>query len=170
MTKQDLLMELLKTTGDIRRVGDNIYKKDKNKKHEDSYKEQKEKEHRKKYENSYKEKGHRKIFNFSQSLMCLLLKEGRLNQRTIAKSLNISSQAVSEMVKKLEVKEFIIKEQGDMNNENIISLTEKGKEKAEEDKKNIEELSDKIFGLFSEEDLESFYNMLEKIKKAGLEK
>lgn len=182
MTKQDLLMELLKTTGDIRRIGDDIYKKDRkdrkdrkdsNKKLDDNCKEEKKgekgKDHRRKHENDCKEKGHRKISYFSESLMSLLLKEGRLNQRTIAKRLNISSQAVSEMVKKLELKEFIIKEQGDMNNENMISLTKKGEEKAEEVNENIRELSEKIFKLFSEEDVEKFYEMLEKIKKVGLE-
>ncbi len=58
--------------------------------------------------------------------LAILWREGKQNQRNLAKSLEISPQAVSEIVKKLLEKGCILKEQGLQKNENFISLTETG--------------------------------------------
>ncbi|MFI3249593.1 MAG: MarR family transcriptional regulator [Eubacteriales bacterium] len=101
----------------------------------------------------------------AQNTLCLLLKEGSMNQRTIAKNSNVTGQAVSEVVKKLEARELIVREQGELNNENIISLTEKGREKAMELQKKISITAKGLLQDFSIEEQIQLFSLLEKIEK-----
>ncbi len=98
----------------------------------------------------------------------ILLDEESINQRSISKRLRVSAQTVSEMVKTLEAKEIIVKSQGELNNENIIALTEKGKEIAFEVNKRIADEADRIFAGLSAEEIEFFDKILTKISESNL--
>lgn len=99
-----------------------------------------------------------------KKLLCILLQEEKLNQRNIAGMMNISAQAVSDLVKKMEHREFILKEQGEINNENMISLTEKGREVAQQADAEIKEHAEKLFQGFSEEEMETLQELVEKLR------
>ncbi len=99
----------------------------------------------------------------ARKLLCVLLREGSLNQRNIANMTNVTAQAVSEMIKKLEHKELIQKESGEINNENIISLTEKGMEIANKLEAQAQEYAEKLFAGFTEEEMKSLHNLIEKL-------
>lgn len=101
----------------------------------------------------------------SKKLLCILLQEGNLNQRNIANMMNVTAQAVSEMIKKLEAKELITKENGEINNENIISLTEKGREIAEHIDKQTKEYAEKLFRDFTDEECQILHDLMEKLYK-----
>lgn len=117
-------------------------------------------------ESTENRKNHRnKMSPVAQNTLCLLLKEGSMNQRTIAKNSNVTGQAVSEVVKKLEARELIVREQGELNNENIISLTEKGREKAMELQKKISITAKGLLQDFSIEEQIQLFSLLEKIEK-----
>ncbi len=64
-------------------------------------------------------------------ILRILLDEKRINQRSIAKKMNISAQGVSENINKLIQLEYVYKEQGLSHNENFILLTETGIMRAE---------------------------------------
>lgn len=49
-----------------------------------------------------------------------------MNQRTLAKCVGVSPQAISVQIKKLEQRGFLIKTSGTQKNENLITLTEVG--------------------------------------------
>lgn len=104
-----------------------------------------------------------KIPHSGKNLLRVLLKNGSLNQRSIAKLMEISSQAVSESVKKLEQNELIIKTCGQQNNENIIELTEKGREIAIKLDKGIKKHAESLFAKLTEEETEQFYQILKKL-------
>lgn len=95
--------------------------------------------------------------------LVLLQQEGKQNQRTLAKSLDISPQAVSELVKKLLHHGCIIKEQGSQKNENLLSLSELGENYALHLKIAIEIHSEDFFKSFTEEDLQQFESLLDKL-------
>lgn len=97
------------------------------------------------------------------NMLRALLENGSLNQRSIAKLMNISSQAVSEAIKKLEFNELIIKENGTHNNEKIITLTEIGIIFAKELDKGLKGHSRKVFENFSDEECELLSMLLDKI-------
>lgn len=105
-----------------------------------------------------------KMSPVTQNILQLLLKEKSLNQSNIAKMINVTSQAVSETIKKLEKRELIIKTQGELNNEKIISLTEKGVEHAENLEQKLIQKANGLFENFSENELETLYDLIEKIK------
>lgn len=112
------------------------------------------------------EKFHRRRMSAtSENVLCLLLKEGSLNQRNIAKTMNISAQAVSEMIKKLLDNELINKENGELNNENIITLTEKGVKLANKIDKKMSVIAESIFDDFTQDDMDKFIYFIEKIRK-----
>lgn len=100
----------------------------------------------------------------ARDVLCLLLKEGNLNQRTIAKIMKVTGQAVSELMKKLECKELITRKQGEWNNENIISLTPKGLETATQLQDKIQEMAECRFTNFTEEEMNNLFALLEKIE------
>lgn len=103
------------------------------------------------------------ISGSGRNLLCALLNHGEINQRNLAKILNISSQAVSETIKKLETLEYIEKISGTQNNENIIVLTPIGKTFAIECDRRIREHASIVFEHLSEEELTSFYELLVKL-------
>lgn len=121
-------------------------------------------------EEGKEECGHRpprggKMHQSGGKLLHILLREGKLNQRSIASMMNVSAQAVSDLVKKMEHRELICKESGEINNENMISLTEKGREIAQEVESEMKEYAEKLFADFSEEELATLQNIMEKLEK-----
>lgn len=98
------------------------------------------------------------------STLCLLLREGDMNQSAIARHMFVSAQAISEMVKKLETRQLIVRVSGEYNNANIIRLTQLGVETAREYEKNTKEVADSIFVDFTEEELAIFTILLNKAK------
>lgn len=99
----------------------------------------------------------------AKSILCFLLQKDSINQRTIAKSLNISAQAVSEAMKKLEEKGYIIKINGEINNENLIMLTEPGKTLAMKFDYHIKLQAEDALAQFTIEEIEELYRLMEKI-------
>ncbi len=115
-----------------------------------------------------KHKHHRppnKLSFTAKRTICILLDEQSINQRSISKRLGVSAQTVSEMIKNLEAKELIIKAQGELNNENIITLTDKGKEIATETNKRIAYTADRVFIGLSSEEIDTLGNILKKISE-----
>lgn len=154
MTNEVILMKLLGISEEVRQ------------KHRDKHK--KERETRQcdwKNEEEWKKKHHHKMSPVAQNTLCLLLKEGAMNQRTIAKNSRVTGQAVSEVMKKLEARELITRQQGEQNNENIISLTEKGREKAVELQEKMSNIAETLLLDFSQQEREQLFSLLEKIEK-----
>lgn len=104
-----------------------------------------------------------RISGSGRNILGLLLNNDNLNQRTIAKMMNISAQAVSENLKKLEQAECITRIDGTQNNENIISLTILGKEIAEILDVKIRNHADTVMGRMEEEEVEELYRLLDKM-------
>ncbi|MFI3324956.1 MAG: MarR family transcriptional regulator [Clostridia bacterium] len=99
------------------------------------------------------------------NMLVTLMENGSLNQRAIANIMNISSQAVSETIKKLETKELIVKENGTHNNEKIITLTETGANVAQKLDEGVKKHAKIIFENFSNEEIDTLYNLLDKLAK-----
>lgn len=152
--KQDLLMQFLQTS-ELLKYGIN-----------DNRKHHKNKESREvTKENINHRNSHKKMSFGARNTLLLLLNHERLNQRNIAKMLNISAQAVSEIIKKLLERELINKNNGELNNENIITLTAEGKVIAEKFNIKINLLADNIFKDFSEEEIKILENLITKIQQ-----
>ena len=81
----------------------------------------------------------------AKNALRILADSKEINQRTLSKKLNITAQAMSEILKKLEQAQYIERKNNKINNENIILITEKGKEKAENFSKWFEVISNKVF-------------------------
>lgn len=113
-----------------------------------------------------KEKHHHPLKNdlskSSRRLIFLLLNDGPLNQRTISKILNVSPQAISECVKKLEAENFIIKDTSNKN-ESIIKLTKFGIDEAEMLRCHIQSHSNELFENFNDQELDSMINFINKL-------
>lgn len=107
--------------------------------------------------------GHNKKHHSNAMIFRNLLENENINQSNMSKMLNITPQATSEMLKKLEADGMIKRVSGNQKNENLISLTEKGKNQAEEMHNRIVEDANRIFGNLTDEELESFYNILMKL-------
>lgn len=105
-----------------------------------------------------------KIHPSAKKLLCILLREKKMNQRNIANIMNITAQAVSEIIKKMEQREYIIKENGEINNENIISLTDKGVEVAQKIENENKEYAEKLFKDFSDEELKILHDLMGKVR------
>ncbi len=157
--QQEILMEFLQLA-EMLKTGKKHYKKHGHHK--------KEEEHRNHHEDSHKKgerkKGGRMSFATRMTLW-LLFKHGSLNQRNIAKSMNISAQAVSEIIKKMLDKDFVHRESGELNNENIITLTEEGMLVAKKIDDRMKLLSDSIFKEFTAEEMDTFCFLLDKMQK-----
>ena len=91
-----------------------------------------------------------------------LMKED-MNQRNLSKKLNITAQAMSEIAKKLEQNGYINRTNNKINNENILSLTDKGIEKATMFDQNIKVTSEKVFTGLSEEEKLVLLELINKI-------
>ncbi|MFI3175109.1 MAG: MarR family transcriptional regulator [Bacillota bacterium] len=154
--EQEILMEFLQLS-EMLKTGKKHYKK-----HGHQKKEKEHHEHCHGKEDG--KKGGRMSFATRMTLW-LLFTQGSLNQRNIAKSMNISAQAVSEIMKKLLEKEFIRRESGELNNENIITLTEDGEVVAKKIDARMKLLSENIFNEFTAEELETLARLLDKMQK-----
>lgn len=117
----------------------------------------------KKYRPSGKEHAEAKLPHSARKIIGILHMEGKLNQLTLAKRVNVSAQAISKSIKVLEDEKLIVKEYGNQKNENLIRLTEKGLFLAEDLKKHIKEHQEKIFKNFSDEDIDNLNLLLDKI-------
>lgn len=135
MEKEVLLIKLLDTAGGIRR------------------------------ELHAKEPPHHKTTPILQNVLCLLLKKGSMNQRTIAKNIGVSGQAISELMKKMQEENLIKRVSGEFNNENIISLTEEGIMSAKDAQIKIEQFGAKFFKNFTSDEICNLFFLLEKIQK-----
>lgn len=156
MKQEVIFLKLIDVISD---VGENRAKTKKRGKKEEHRKENDSERHER-----HKKKRENKMSPVSKKILCLLLNEDKLNQRTLATNCKVSGQAVSEALKKLEQRELIIKIQGDVNNENLISLSDKGKEKAKHLQEKIRETSVKLLDGFSDDELETLLKLLEKIE------
>lgn len=101
--------------------------------------------------------------------LAVLSQEGSVNQRTLAQALHISPQAVSETVKKLESHQLILKINGTQKNENLISLTESGKELSSLLKEIIENHANQVFQEFTDSEVETLGTLLEKLLEKQVE-
>lgn len=150
--KQDLLMDFLQTSEMLKTGKKHHHRKCKQEKTECSD------------SDKHGRKRPKKMSFTTRTTLLLLLKHESLNQRNIAKTLNVSAQAVSEIIKKLLEQELINKESGELNNENIITLTEDGKSVAEKIDSKMNTLSENIFNNFTEDEIETLKNLLSKMK------
>lgn len=107
----------------------------------------------------------KKMTPLAESTLCLLLREGDMNQNTIARHMYVSAQAISELMKKFETRELITRISGEYNNANIIRLTELGEETAKEYAANSKKVAENIFQHFTEEELAIFTLLLNKAKE-----
>lgn len=144
MKKEEVLLKMMETVGRGRRG------EKKGKKHPDSPENPKEKR--------------KKLSPVAENVLILLYREGSMNQRTLAQRSNVTGQAVSELMKKFQEYELIVRESGDLNNENIISLTEKGRERGKKCEEKIRTRAEILFRDFSEEDLETLSDLLDKME------
>lgn len=103
------------------------------------------------------------IPNSGRNLMRLLKDVESINQRTLAKQLNISAQAVSEVIKKLAQAGFITKECGAQNNENLIALTPAGKRVSDKLDNRIKEHAAVVLAPLTEEELVTLDGLLSKL-------
>lgn len=99
----------------------------------------------------------------AKDILCTLLKVSEVNQRTLAKKLHITAQAVSEVVRKLEEKGLILKTEGALNNENKITLTPEGHSVAIVLDERIKRHAERLFANFTEEELRTFEALIEKL-------
>lgn len=100
----------------------------------------------------------------ARKILHVLYLRGNLNQRTIAGRMNVSSQAVSEVISKLELNGLVSKSIGAQNNENIISITEKGKDLALKHDIYIRANADRVFTNFTDDEVDTFYELLSKME------
>lgn len=148
MDKEDLLMKLMETVGRARRGNGGQGKKPR----------------KTQGDREKSPKRHHKMSPVWENTIIILYQEGSMNQRTIAHRMNVTGQAVSEMMKKFEEHEIIVREAGELNNENIVTLTEKGMKKGEELEEKISKLAEKMFAKFSDQDLTTLSLLLEKME------
>lgn len=149
MKKEELLLKMMENIG-RGRLGRKKHKHKKN--HSDM---------------EHKEKKKERIFRLSpvaENTLILLYREGRMNQRTIAQRTNVTGQAVSELMKKFHEHGLIVRESGDLNNENIVVLTEKGLECGKKCEEKICQLAESLFRNFTTEDLTTLSLLLDKME------
>lgn len=104
-----------------------------------------------------------KLSHSMRKLLVLVYHKKQINQRSIALEMSISSQAVSEMIKKLETKGFVEKTNGLQNNENYIVLTPSGCERAIFYEERIKNHADNLLSELSDEEIKTMYELLDKI-------
>lgn len=103
-------------------------------------------------------------FNHNQRKILGIIKNNdNINQRQLAKLINLTPQAISKGLKKLETDNFIIRSNGNQKNEKLITLTKKGRQVASHLEKIIHHHADDIFIGFSDEEIEQFNFFLQKI-------
>lgn len=113
-------------------------------------------------------KGRQKMSLATKNALLVLAKQGNINQRTLSKHLKVSAQAVSEIIKKLEQQELIERRKNKINNENIIIITEKGKEFTARFENVIDVVADNLFQNLSIEEQQILFILLNKVKGNGI--
>lgn len=98
----------------------------------------------------------------SRRMLWVLRENGSLNQRTISKMLNVSPQAISESVKKLEANNLIIKDTSNKN-ETIIELTKEGLKQSNALKDSIQKHANILLSEFSDEELIPIIEFINKL-------
>ena len=106
-----------------------------------------------------------KLTHVSRKILGYLLEHETLNQRSMAKLINVSSQSVSETIKKLLDKQLIIKQQGVQKNENFISLTPLGRDVAKRLGVMIEQHAEEVFKSLNDEEVDLLYTLLSQVVK-----
>lgn len=99
----------------------------------------------------------------SKKIIGMLQENNNLNQRSIAKSINYSPQIVCRNINKLEEFGLIKKSTGLANNENIILLTEKGKNYAADLDEVLASDAENIFKDLTDQEVEKLDEVLNKI-------
>lgn len=105
-----------------------------------------------------------KLSPAAKDMFSILLAEGSLNQRSVAKRTGISPQGVSDMIKKLELKGVLNEEHGAKYNENILTLTEEGKKIAIKIEEHKQQVAEDMFNGFTDEEIDIFYTLLQKVE------
>ncbi len=120
---------------------------------------------RKIFENKVKELGihhtqHRVLMHISRC-------DGAVNQKQIAEKFDVSPAAVAGVIKKLECGGYISRQMLESDNRyNEVTITEKGKKMINDTRSIFEEMDKQMFKYFSENDIDKFMELLEKMKKA----
>lgn len=104
-----------------------------------------------------------KLSRSSRDLLGYLLINECRNQRNIAKHLNVSSQAVSEMIKKLIKLDLVVSKVGIINNEKLITLTALGVLVAKELDYRVRQDAIELFKNFSDDEVDCLFRLLNKI-------
>ncbi len=99
----------------------------------------------------------------ARGVLRLLLQEERLNQRSLAKALQITAPAVSDAVKKLEQRGMLNRTHGELNNEYILTLTEEGRTVAQQLNEKVRRHAETLFDGFTQEELDTLHTLLEKM-------
>ena len=114
----------------------------------------------------HKKAGARLSMNAKNTLRILHNSE-EINQRTLAKKLNISAQAMSEIIKNLEQGQYIERKNNRVNNENIISITNEGRKKAKMFIEWFSVVNEKVFSILNDDEKIVFDKLLDKIKEVN---
>lgn len=104
-----------------------------------------------------------RVSGSGRNILGRLLNNENINQRALSKLMNISAQAVSENLKKLEQGGYITRVDGAQNNENIIILTPSGREIAIELDWKIRNHAESVLANMDEEEIEILYKLLDKM-------
>ena len=120
---------------------------------------------RKLFENKVKELGihhtqHRVLMHISRC-------DGAVNQKQIAEKFDVSPAAVAGVIKKLECGGYISRQMLESDNRyNEVTITEKGKQMVDDTRSIFDKLDKQTFKYFSNEDVDTFMELLEKMKKS----
>ena len=120
---------------------------------------------RKIFENKVKELGihhtqHRVLMHISRC-------DGAVNQKQIAEKFDVSPAAVAGVIKKLECGGYISRHILESDNRyNEVTITEKGKKMINDTRSIFEKMDKQMFKYFSDNDIDKFMELLEKMKKA----
>ena len=99
----------------------------------------------------------------ARDILVQLHVNGEINQRTLAKHVGCSPQAISKSVVKLEARGLIVKNNGTQKNEKNITLTKIGEEIAVQLQNIIKEYAEVVFKGFSTQDISTFNSFLEQL-------
>jgi len=120
---------------------------------------------RKCFESKVKELGihhtqHRVLMHISRC-------DGAVNQKQIAEKFDVSPAAVAGVIKKLENGGYISRQTLESDNRyNEVKITQKDKQMIDDTRSIFDELDKQTFKYFSDDDIDEFMLLLEKMKKA----
>lgn len=112
--------------------------------------------------------GHRGRGKASQDqILMLLARNETMNQKELQKILDIQPGSLSEVLKKLEVGELIVKTADEEDKRSMnVALADKGKEAVAELRANKEEKISKMFAALDEEEKETLVTLLAKLMES----